>query len=58
MVAVRTRHFTCEVGLPTAWAARYLAMNGRRRLLSSFWHGSMAIAAVLAPLLSPAKAHI
>jgi pyruvate dehydrogenase (quinone) len=24
------------------WAARYLAMNGRRRLIGSFWHGSMA----------------
>src|SRR5450432_4856428 len=24
------------------WAARYLAMNGRRRLVGSFWHGSMA----------------
>jgi pyruvate dehydrogenase (quinone) len=24
------------------WAARYLAMNGKRRLLGSFWHGSMA----------------
>jgi len=34
--------FTCDVGLPTAWAARYLAMNGKRRLLGSFWHGSMA----------------
>src|SRR5215510_11303677 len=34
--------FTCDVGLPTAWGARYLAMNGRRRLLGSFWHGSMA----------------
>src|SRR5262249_4897954 len=22
--------FTCDVGLPTVWAARYLAMNGRR----------------------------
>jgi pyruvate dehydrogenase (quinone) len=33
---------TCDVGLPTVWAARYLAMNGRRRLLGSFWHGSMA----------------
>jgi pyruvate dehydrogenase (quinone) len=30
------------VGLPTVWAARYLAMNGKRRLLGSFWHGSMA----------------
>ena len=34
--------FTCDVGLPTVWAARYLRMNGRRRLLGSFWHGSMA----------------
>jgi pyruvate dehydrogenase (quinone) len=34
--------FTCDVGLPTVWAARYLSMNGRRRLLGSFWHGSMA----------------
>jgi pyruvate dehydrogenase (quinone) len=34
--------FACDVGLPTVWAARYLAMNGRRRLLGSFWHGSMA----------------
>src|SRR6267378_1537416 len=30
------------VGLPTVRAARYLAMNGKRRLLGSFWHGSMA----------------
>jgi pyruvate dehydrogenase (quinone) len=34
--------FTCDVGLPTVWAARYLAMNGKRRLIGSFWHGSMA----------------
>ena len=34
--------FTCDVGTPTIWAARYLHMNGRRRLLGSFWHGSMA----------------
>jgi pyruvate dehydrogenase (quinone) len=34
--------FTCDVGLPTVWAAHYLAMNGKRRLLGSFWHGSMA----------------
>jgi pyruvate dehydrogenase (quinone) len=24
------------------WAARYLAMNGKRRLMGSFWHGSIA----------------
>jgi len=40
--AERDAIFTCDVGLPTVWAARYLAMNGRRRLLGSFWHGSMA----------------
>jgi pyruvate dehydrogenase (quinone) len=34
--------FTCDVGLPTVWAARYLRMNGKRRLLGSFLHGSMA----------------
>src|SRR5438067_2054779 len=36
--------FTCDVGLPTVWAARYLAMNSKRRLLGSFCHGSMASA--------------
>jgi pyruvate dehydrogenase (quinone) len=34
--------FTCDVGLPTVWAARYLATSAERRLLGSFWHGSMA----------------
>ena len=34
--------FTCDVGTPTAWAARYLKMNGQRRLVGSFNHGSMA----------------
>ena len=34
--------FTADVGTPTVWAARYLAMNGKRRLIGSFNHGSMA----------------
>ncbi|MDT7617063.1 MAG: hypothetical protein QOF00_4510 [Pseudonocardiales bacterium] len=34
--------FIPDVGTPTIWAARYLRMNGRRRLLGSFTHGSMA----------------
>jgi len=34
--------FTCDVGTPTIWAARYLRMNGKRRLLGSLIHGSMA----------------
>ncbi|MBV9748549.1 MAG: ubiquinone-dependent pyruvate dehydrogenase [Acetobacteraceae bacterium] len=41
-VAAEDAIFTCDVGTPTVWAARYLTMNGRRRLLGSFWHGSMA----------------
>ena len=34
--------FTCDVGTPVLWAARYVSMNGRRRLIGSFNHGSMA----------------
>ncbi len=50
--------FTCDVGLPTVWAARYLAMNGKRRLIGSFWHGSMANAmaqAIGAQAASPGR---
>jgi len=41
-VAAEDAVFICDVGTPTIWAARYLRMNGRRRLLGSFTHGSMA----------------
>jgi pyruvate dehydrogenase (quinone) len=34
--------FTVDVGTPSIWAARYLHMNGKRRLLGSFNHGTMA----------------
>jgi pyruvate dehydrogenase (quinone) len=34
--------FVPDVGTPVIWAARYLHMNGRRRLVGSFNHGSMA----------------
>jgi pyruvate dehydrogenase (quinone) len=34
--------FTCDVGQPTVWAARFLRMNRDRRLVGSFNHGSMA----------------
>lgn len=40
--------FTFDVGLPTVWAARYLKMNGRRRMIGSLWHGSMANAMPMA----------
>lgn len=50
--------FSCDVGTPTIWAARYLTMNGKRRLLGSFSHGSMANAlpqAIGAQLSHPAR---
>jgi pyruvate dehydrogenase (quinone) len=34
--------FTADVGTPCIWAARYVHMNGTRRLIGSFSHGSMA----------------
>jgi pyruvate dehydrogenase (quinone) len=41
-LAAQDAVFSCDVGTPTIWAARYLKMNGKRRLLGSFNHGSMA----------------
>jgi pyruvate dehydrogenase (quinone) len=41
-LAAQDAVFSCDVGTPTIWAARYLTMNGKRRLLGSFTHGSMA----------------
>jgi pyruvate dehydrogenase (quinone) len=49
---------TCDVGEPTVWAARHLRMNGKRRLIGSFLHGSMANAmpqAIGAQISSPAR---
>jgi thiamine pyrophosphate-dependent acetolactate synthase large subunit-like protein len=43
-LAAQDAVFTCDVGTPTIWAARYLKMNGHRSLLGSFVHGSMASA--------------
>lgn len=41
-LAAKDAVFSCDVGTPTVWAARYLRMNGQRHLLGSFSHGSMA----------------
>jgi pyruvate dehydrogenase (quinone) len=41
-LAAQDAIFTCDVGTPTIWTARYLTMNGRRRIVGSFNHGSMA----------------
>ncbi|WP_354641759.1 pyruvate dehydrogenase [Kitasatospora camelliae] len=34
--------FTVDTGMCNVWAARYLTPNGRRRVIGSFLHGSMA----------------
>ncbi len=34
--------FIPDVGSPVIWAARYLKMNGKRKMIGSFIHGSMA----------------
>ena len=34
--------FTVDTGMCNVWAARYISPNGRRRILGSFSHGSMA----------------
>ena len=34
--------FTFDVGTPSIWVARYLKVNGHRRLIGSMVHGSMA----------------
>ncbi|WP_454279954.1 ubiquinone-dependent pyruvate dehydrogenase [Sphingomonas sp. Marseille-Q8236] len=41
-IAAEDAVFTADVGTPAVWAARYLTMNGRRRIVGSFNHGSMA----------------
>ena len=48
-LATRDAVFTCDVGLPTVWAARHVNLDGgERRLIGSYWHGSMACAMPLA----------
>ncbi|GAA1391433.1 pyruvate dehydrogenase [Luteococcus peritonei] len=34
--------FTADTGMCNVWTARYITPNGRRRLIGSFLHGSMA----------------
>ena len=57
-VAAPDAIFTVDVGTPAIWAARYLTMNGKRRLMGSFTHGSMANAlpqAIGAQMAYPAR---
>lgn len=49
---------TFDVGTPTIWTARYIRMNGKRRLIGSLNHGSMANAmpqAIGAQAASPGR---
>ncbi|GAA0593235.1 pyruvate dehydrogenase [Kutzneria viridogrisea] len=41
-VAAEDAVFTVDTGMCNVWAARYLTPNGRRRIIGSFTHGSMA----------------
>jgi len=47
-VAADDAVFTADTGMTCTWTARYLTPNGRRRLLGSFVHGSMANALPMA----------
>ncbi|MBO0653833.1 pyruvate dehydrogenase [Streptomyces triculaminicus] len=50
--------FTVDTGMNNVWAARYLTPNGRRRVIGSFTHGSMANAlpqAIGAQFLDPGR---
>ena len=50
--------FTVDTGMGNVWAARYLTPNGRRRMIGSFRHGSMANAlpqAIGAQLSNPGR---
>lgn len=57
-VAAADAVITFDVGTPAIWVARYVTMNGRRRLISSLNHGSMANAmpqAIGAQAASPGR---
>ncbi|GAA4215041.1 pyruvate dehydrogenase [Actinocatenispora rupis] len=41
-VAADDAVFTVDTGMCNVWAARYLTPNGKRRIIGSFSHGSMA----------------
>ncbi|WP_159470373.1 thiamine pyrophosphate-dependent enzyme [Dyadobacter sp. 3J3] len=34
--------FTCDTGMCNVWSARYITANGKRSMIASFVHGSMA----------------
>jgi pyruvate dehydrogenase (quinone) len=57
-VAADDAIFTVDTGMCNVWAARYLTPNGRRRVIGSFRHGTMANAlphAIGAQLAHPGR---
>jgi len=57
-VAADDAVFTADTGMGNVWAARYLTPNGRRRVIGSLRHGSMANAlpqAIGAQLADPGR---
>ena len=57
-VASEDAVFTVDTGMCNVWAARYITPNGRRRVIGSFLHGSMANAlphAIGAQLAHPGR---
>ncbi|GIH15500.1 pyruvate dehydrogenase [Rugosimonospora africana] len=57
-VAAEDAVFTVDTGMGNVWAARYLTPNGKRRVIGSFRHGSMANAlpqAIGAALATPGR---
>jgi pyruvate dehydrogenase (quinone) len=50
--------FTCDTGMCNGWSARYIRANGKRKMIGSFVHGSMANAlphAIGASLAQPGR---
>jgi pyruvate dehydrogenase (quinone) len=50
--------FTCDTGMCNVWSARYIRANGKRKIIGSFVHGSMANAmphAIGASLACPGR---
>jgi pyruvate dehydrogenase (quinone) len=54
--------FTCDVGTPIIWTARYLKVNGRRRMDQAYHFGMFMMKAVLdgraAQLIDLAKVNL
>ncbi|MDO6430444.1 thiamine pyrophosphate-dependent enzyme [Flavitalea sp. BT771] len=58
LIAADDAIFTCDTGMCNVWSARYIRANGKRKMIGSFVHGSMANAmphAIGASLACPGR---